>query len=251
MSSFMSPLRPRPPAAATRRGAGLALPKSPLPSAPKPLPPPPLRPSSMVRVELKPCSTTSVEYFSTPLWSVHLRVCSAPSMYTLEPFFRYCSAILASPSLKITTRCHSVFSLRSPVALSRQLSEVATLMFTTGRPSCMRRTSGSLPRLPTRMTLLTEPAIETSTRNPKSPYTYRPRGAPAESTCPRQYGAQPSSRMFSFCSSIVGSGQQAASGAYSTLQRAFQETQHLRPRIGAEALVHRIDRPEVSCPRHQ
>ena len=28
-------------------------------------------------------------------------------------------------SLKITTRCHSVFSLRSPVALSRQLSEVA------------------------------------------------------------------------------------------------------------------------------
>ncbi len=32
-----------------------------------PPPPPPLRPSSMVSVELKPCSTTSVEYFSTPL----------------------------------------------------------------------------------------------------------------------------------------------------------------------------------------
>src|SRR5215475_3203680 len=152
----MSPLRP-PPAAATRRGAGLELPKSPLPSSAK-LPPPP-RPSSMVRFELKPCSTTSVEYFSTPLWSVHLRVCSWPSMYTLAPFFRYCSAILQSPSLKMTTRCHSVFSLRSPVALSRQVSEVATLRLAIGRPSWVRRISGSLPRFPTRITLFTLPAI--------------------------------------------------------------------------------------------
>src|SRR5499426_136368 len=113
----------------------------------------------MVRVELKPCSTTSVEYFSTPLWSVHLRVCNAPSMYTLEPFFRYCSTTLQRPSLKITTRCHSVFSLRSPVFLSRQDSEVATLRLAIGRPSLVRRISGSLPRLPTRMTLLTEPAM--------------------------------------------------------------------------------------------
>src|SRR5450631_2142498 len=80
-------------------------------------------------------------------------------MYTLEPFFRYCSAILQSPSLKITTRCHSVFSLRSPVALSRQLSDVATLRLAIGRPSCVRRISGSLPRLPTRITLFTLPAI--------------------------------------------------------------------------------------------
>src|SRR5215471_11162277 len=113
----------------------------------------------MVRVELKPCSTTSVEYFSTPLWSVHLRVCSWPSMYTLAPFFRYCSAILQSPSLKITTRCHSVFSLRSPVALSRHVSEVATLKLAIGRPSWVRRISGSLPRFPTRITLFTLPAI--------------------------------------------------------------------------------------------
>src|SRR5256886_15596912 len=160
MSSSMSLLRA--PAATARRGAelaGLLEPKSPLPSSAKLPPPPPLRPSSMVRVELKPCSTTSVEYFSTPLWSVHLRVCSAPSMYTLAPFFRYCSAILQSPSLKITTRCHSVFSLRSPVALSRQLSEVATLRLAIGRPSWVRRISGSLPRFPTRITLLTLPAI--------------------------------------------------------------------------------------------
>lgn len=80
----MSLLRPPPPAATARRGAlltGPEEPKSPPGSSPKlppPLPPP--RPSSIVRVELKPWSTTSVEYFSTPLWSVHLRVWSAPSM---------------------------------------------------------------------------------------------------------------------------------------------------------------------------
>src|SRR5882757_632136 len=156
-------LRPPAPAVTARRGAELAgppEPKSPPESSePKLPPPPPLRPSSIVSVELKPCSTTSVEYFSTPAWSVHLRVCSAPSRYTLAPFFRYCSAILQSPSLKITTRCHSVFSLRSPVPLSRQVSEVATLRLAIGRPSCVRRISGSLPRFPTRITLFTLPAI--------------------------------------------------------------------------------------------
>src|SRR5450631_3883451 len=80
-------------------------------------------------------------------------------MYTLEPFFRYCSTILQSPSEKITTRCHSVFSLRSPVALSRQVSEVAVPRLEIGRPSWVRRISGSLPRFPTRMTLFTLPAI--------------------------------------------------------------------------------------------
>src|SRR5437660_10886138 len=63
------------------------------------------------------------------------------------------------PSLKMTTRCHSVFSLRSPVALSRQVSDVATRRFAIGLPSCVRRISGSAPRFPTRMTLLTLPAI--------------------------------------------------------------------------------------------
>src|SRR3954467_2852471 len=70
MSSSMSLLRPPPPAEATaRRGGaidGPLLPKSPPPPSAK-LPPPPLRPSSMVSVELNPCSTTSVECFSTPL----------------------------------------------------------------------------------------------------------------------------------------------------------------------------------------
>src|SRR5262245_8152001 len=59
----------------------------------------------------------------------------------------------------MTTRCHSVRSLRSPVALSRQFSDVAILRFTMAFPSWVWRTSGSFPKLPTRITLLTEPAI--------------------------------------------------------------------------------------------
>src|SRR3978361_1210749 len=82
-------------------------------------------------------------------------------MYTLAPFLRYCSTILQSGSEKITTRCHSGFFLRSPVALSRQVSEVATLRLAIGRPSWVRRISGSLPRFPTRITLFTLPAITT------------------------------------------------------------------------------------------
>src|SRR6185312_15774305 len=39
---------------------------------------------------------------------------------------------------------------------------VAKLRLAIGRPSCVRRISGSLPTLPTRMTLLTEPAIHLS-----------------------------------------------------------------------------------------
>src|SRR5260370_38148765 len=129
----------RAPAATARRPAALdgpEEPKSPPESSePKLPPPPPLRPSSMVSVELKSCRTTSVEYFSTPLWSVHLRVCNWPSLYTLAPFFRYCSPILHKPSLTITTPCHSVFSYRSPVFLSRQVSDVARRRFAVGRPS--------------------------------------------------------------------------------------------------------------------
>src|SRR5436190_24330432 len=85
-------------------------------------------------------------------------------MYTFEPFFRYCSAIRHRFSLKITTRCHSVFSRRSPVALSRHESDVASRRLAIGRPSWVRRISGSAPRLPIRMTLFTLPAIVYSAR---------------------------------------------------------------------------------------
>src|ERR1700721_331888 len=66
-------------------------------------------------------------------------------MKTFEPFLRYCSAIRHRFSLKMTTRCHSVFSRRSPVALSFQESDVATRRLPTalgpgglGTPACNR-----------------------------------------------------------------------------------------------------------------
>src|ERR1700684_1125216 len=68
--------------------------------------------------------------------------------------------ISTSRSLNTTTRCHSVRSLRSPLALSFQLSDVATDMLATRVPSLVERISGSRPRLPIRITLLTLPAID-------------------------------------------------------------------------------------------
>src|SRR5690348_7954916 len=59
----------------------------------------------------------------------------------------------------MTTRCHSVRSLRSPELRSRQLSDVATERLAIRVPSWVERISGSRPRLPTRITLLTLPAM--------------------------------------------------------------------------------------------
>src|SRR5687768_4467408 len=77
-----------------------------------------------------------------------------PSMYTGEPFFRYSPAISAVLP-KNATRCHSVCSCFSPL-LSFHVSVVATLMFVTASPLGRYRTSGSLPRFPMSITLLTE-----------------------------------------------------------------------------------------------
>src|SRR5580698_7929421 len=159
---------------------------------PPPPPPPSLRPSSMTSSPRKRLRTTSVEYFSAPSLSVHLRVESWPSRWTFEPLRRYCSATLARFSLKITTRCHSVRSLRSPLALSRQLSDVATDRLTTGSPDVMRRTSGSFPRLPTKITLLT-PAIVGPSYVLKA-CTLTPASARRHAT------PTPNSHMFSLCS---------------------------------------------------
>src|SRR3954454_19054176 len=54
----------------------------------------------------------------------------------------------------MTTRCHSVRSWRLP-SLSFQFSDVATRRLTTSPPLLSERLSGSSPRLPTNMTLLT------------------------------------------------------------------------------------------------
>src|SRR5262245_58207387 len=87
----------------------------------------------------------------------------------------------------MTTRCHSVRSRRSPVALSRQVSEVATLKLATGRPSFVRRISGSFPRLPTRITLLTLPAMTLSCSLPHPSGTLIPSPRPRRRFRPRHH----------------------------------------------------------------
>src|ERR1700736_5957009 len=73
-------------------------------------------------------------------------------MYTLPPFFRYSPAISAR-RCQSTTLCHSVRSCHSPL-LSLKRSLVASVILATGVPLGVYLTSGSLPRLPMRITLL-------------------------------------------------------------------------------------------------
>ena len=56
----------------------------------------------------------------------------------------------------MTTLCHSVFSFFSPLALSVHLSAVAMEKDTTGSPLAVLRVSGSRPKRPSRITLLTD-----------------------------------------------------------------------------------------------
>src|SRR5450830_792897 len=97
----------------------------------------------------------SVLYFSTPAGSVHLRVRSEPSTEPCEPLRRYWPAISARRPLN-TTRCHSVASFISPDCLSFQRSVVAMVTLATWSPLGKVRISGSRPRLPTMMALLTD-----------------------------------------------------------------------------------------------
>src|SRR5450755_4964918 len=117
--------------------------------AKSPPPPPSPRPPSRIRS----LATTSVMYF---FWFVvlssHERVCRRPSMYTLEPFFRYSPAISAR-RCQSTTLCHSVRSCHSP-DLSLKRSLVANVIFATAVPLGVYLISGSLPRLPMSVTLL-------------------------------------------------------------------------------------------------
>jgi hypothetical protein len=83
----------------------------------------------------------------------------------LEPRFRYSLAISAK-RLKKTTRCHSVRSFCSPESRSRQAFDVATDTLVTAPPEGKYRVSGSLPRLPTMITLLMPLAITTPLRRP-------------------------------------------------------------------------------------
>src|ERR1044072_7657203 len=97
---------------------------------------------------------TSVRYFFSPLvLSSQERVWIRPSTNTCLPFVRYWPAISACLP-KQTTLCHSVASWRLP-SRSFQRRLVATLKLATRCPEGGERTSGSRPRLPTRITLFT------------------------------------------------------------------------------------------------
>src|SRR3954447_2675022 len=86
-------------------------------------------------------------------------------------------------SLKITTLCHSVRSRGSPDWRSFQRSEVAIRRLTIFWSLWLWRTSGSRPRLPTRITLFTLPAIACS------PF---PREASPDPACPsRRWAREP------------------------------------------------------------
>src|SRR3990172_4827798 len=77
-----------------------------------------------------------------------------PSTYTCLPLARYWPQL--SPCFPQTTMlCHSVLSCRLPSA-SFQTSEVAMEKRATALPLAVKRTSGSLPRLPIRIALLTD-----------------------------------------------------------------------------------------------
>src|SRR6267378_2615227 len=102
-------------------------------------------------------ATISVVNCLAPSLLVHSRVCRRPSTYTERPLERY-SPQFSAALPHTTTRCHSVRSCFWP-ALSVQASLVATVKFATACPLGVYRTSGSRPRLPIRMTLLTLPAM--------------------------------------------------------------------------------------------
>src|SRR5690606_21850395 len=94
----------------------------------------------------------SVTSRSVPLLSFHFLVRNVPSIYTFPPFLRYLLAISAK-RLLVVILCHSVASLRSPVVLSFQNSDVATLNVVTLPPLGNCFVSGSRPSTPITVTL--------------------------------------------------------------------------------------------------
>src|SRR5467141_3193789 len=148
---------PPPDGASSRPGGGP--PKSSAPP-PREAPRPPRSPRSPPARNTTPptgLATISVVYCLAPSLLVHSRVCRRPSTKTWRPLERY-SPQFSAALPHTTTRCHSVRSCFWP-ALSVQASLVATVKFATAWPLGVYRTSGSRPRLPIRMTLLTLPAM--------------------------------------------------------------------------------------------
>src|SRR6266853_5107400 len=121
-------------------------------------------------------ATISVVYCLAPSLLVHSRVCRRPSTKTWRPLERY-SPQFSAALPHTTTRCHSVRSCFWP-ALSVHASLVATVKFATACPPGVYRTSGSRPRLPTRMTLLTLPAMLASLQVEARTLTHGPDNGP-------------------------------------------------------------------------
>src|SRR6267142_1618199 len=142
-------------------------------AAPRPprSPPPPRKttpPTGLATISVVNCSAHSM--------LVHSRVCRRPSTYTERPLERY-SPQFSAALPHTTPRCHSVRSCFWP-ALSVQASLVATVKFATACPLGVYRTSGSRPRLPTRMTLLTLPAMLASLQVEARTLTHGPDNGP-------------------------------------------------------------------------
>src|SRR6267378_2187829 len=121
-------------------------------------------------------ATISVVNCLAPSLLVHSRVCRRPSTKTWRPLERY-SPQFSAALPHTTTRCHSVRSCFWP-ALSVHASLVATVKFATACPLGVYRTSGSRPRLPTRMTLLTLPAMLASLQVEARTLTHGPDNRP-------------------------------------------------------------------------
>src|SRR5438270_105399 len=134
-------------------GGGWAKSSDCAPPAERPAPRPPRSPPERKITPPTGFATTSVVYCLAPSLLVHSRVCSRPSTYTCRPLERY-SPHSSAGLPQTTMRCHSVRSCFCP-CLSVQFSLVAMVKFATACPLGVYRTSGSLPRLPMRMTLLT------------------------------------------------------------------------------------------------
>src|SRR6185295_13824930 len=122
------------------------------PPPPRDMPPP--RPPPLPRSTTL-SQRTLVLFRLMPSLSVYSSVWMRPSTYTCFPLTRYSLSDSAGLPHR-STLCHSVRSCRWP-ALSFHTSVVAMLNFATGAPPGVKRSSASRPRLPTRITLFTEP----------------------------------------------------------------------------------------------
>src|ERR1700704_3252324 len=138
--------------------------------------PPPRSPPARKTTPPTGLATISVVYCLTPSLLIHSRVCRRPSMKTWRPLERY-SPQFSADLPQTTMRGHSVRSCFWP-ALSVHASLVATVKFATACPPGVYRTSGSRPRLPTRMTLLTLPAMLASLQVEARTLTHGPDNGP-------------------------------------------------------------------------